>query len=193
MSFLFTVEETETGKARHWPEVTVPLSTMIRVQAPSTASQPSLEAGEERRQRKNGMFGKVKWFLPRDIAPEWQMREQLGVVALNLTATTAKALKLEDHSFDPSHHTQREFKVYIPLLFRAKWYNQNQTVVCLKDPKKLKMGILAFSQMRIQGFINGLFPMACSQLGTLSRLTFLPSSRRVLNFSEAKKVSCARH
>lgn len=60
MSSPLTVEETETGKARQWPEVTVPLSITIRVQAPSTASQPSLEAGEGRRQREDGMFGKVE-------------------------------------------------------------------------------------------------------------------------------------
>lgn len=72
----------------------------------------------------------------------------------------------KDHSFDTSHHTKREFKVYIPFSFGRKWYNQIQTIVCLKDPKELKMGILAFSQVRIQGFINGLFSVACSQLGT---------------------------
>lgn len=62
MPSLVTAERMETGEARQWPKVTVPLSTMIRVQAPSTASQLSLEAGDcrEREQTEDGSLGKVE-------------------------------------------------------------------------------------------------------------------------------------
>ena len=47
MPSLFRVEGMETGKARQWPEVTVPLSTMIRVQALSPSHSSHLRLWRE--------------------------------------------------------------------------------------------------------------------------------------------------
>lgn len=88
--------------------------------------------------------------LPNDRSKGWECSWEwrLWIWLLLLQKLSSQ----KDHSFDPSHHTQHELKVYIPFSFGTKWYNQIQTVVCLKDPKELKMGILAFSQMRILRF-----------------------------------------
>lgn len=59
MPSLFKVEGVKPGKARQWPEVAVPLSTMIRVQAPLTAPHLTLEAGDWRG-REDGRLGKVE-------------------------------------------------------------------------------------------------------------------------------------
>lgn len=66
MPSLFRVEGMETGKARQWPEVTVPLSTMISVQAlsphhSSHLRQETVEGGSRGRMgglgRRNGSSG----------------------------------------------------------------------------------------------------------------------------------------
>lgn len=99
------------------------------------------------------------------------MRERSGVEALRLTATTPKALKPEGHKALILHTTPNmSSKLISHLLLGARRYSQAQTVVCLKDPKELKMGSLAFSQMKIQGFTT----WATSGLTVLSKQTFFP-------------------
>lgn len=129
---LVTVERLETGEARQWPKVIVPLRTMIRVQATSTASQLSLEAGDyrEREQREDGSLGKVEWFgwghSDNRVGSQWgeRSRREGWVWLLSLTATSKDAGARSSLSFDSSYHAQHELQAYIPFLSGERRYNQ---------------------------------------------------------------------